>query len=388
MRLAQRAESVEDSPAGRGVAALRRWVEQGGLREPPLSCVPPFRPASAPYGDVVPAALALGALDGRHGCESAAESLRCHLQERRCGDLYPFQRGGLPEAVDTGLVLLGHDDPAAARALQAFADGRGGYEAQRSDAVAAPGVMARTVVNRLWCQADFATTCLVVAHRSAAGLDSPGAQAWLAARVETRGGLFFANPFWTDWFLALALAAEAGTEDLRALVAGEVLASALADGAFGSYDVALSTALALLALDALGVSDPRVERARTRLGELQQRDGWWPAAAPFSSCLETPSERLPAAVATRLALRERAGELVRVGGRVFGVTWWRERLAVVTTALCIRAIGPVRVRATGIARRTRSAPRPLHRRYLCRDAVDYIARDALPPYVEALGVPA
>ena len=110
------------------------------------------------------------------------------------------------------------------------------------------------------------------------GLERKTSVEYLAEGYESRGGLYFANPYMMDWALAWALQGVASATALRERLAADILASVNEDGSFGRYDVPISTALAILALTSLGVGGGAVRRARLRLADLMMPDGPGPLA--------------------------------------------------------------------------------------------------------------
>ena len=185
-------------------------------------------------------------------------------------------------------------------ALEIFADGRGGYFPQLCSERPEPGKMVVTPHNRHWCQPDYGTTCLVSALRAQYGLEQKTAVEYLEWRYENRGGLYFANPYMVDWTLAWALQGTTGATGLRGRLATDVLASMNEDGSFGRYDIAMSTALAILALVSLSAGDEAVHRARLRLADFMTEDGCWPSGIPFYSSVTLPRERIPGGVLASL----------------------------------------------------------------------------------------
>ena len=256
---------------------------------PPLcmTCLPPPPAAPFPYGDLVPLGLlrfglrAWVARDRR--ALAAALLLRAHLSAHRQGALWSFETGGLPTATDTALVLLGFPDRDGIAALGAFRTLDGLAIAPQRCGPAAPGVMEPDDSNPHWCLPDFATTALARGLRQQEGLD-PGPLDWLTRGFESRHGLFFANPFLVD--LTLALAIGIGDESgLPARLTAEILAARNADGSFGLYDKAFSTACAVVALGVLGTAPGAVHRGQLALADLWLAEGGWAEATPFCSTL-------------------------------------------------------------------------------------------------------
>jgi hypothetical protein len=183
-----------------------------------------------------------------------------------------------------------------------------------------------------------------------------------------------------DWALARALQGAASATTLRERLATEILASANEDGSFGRYDVPLCTALAILALTSLGLGGEALARARLRLADLMVPDGTWPASVPFYSAVKIPQERLPDGVLARLMLGEWRGQLLWLGDGAYAVSLYVDGYRTISSALASLSLtqaGPL----TGRDLPTLQPGQRSHPRYRCADHVEYIARYALPPYL-------
>ena len=339
----------------------------GEARRAPLAmtCLSPGG-SPAPYGDLVPlgfVARALAASPERPH-QAAAELVRRHLRARRSDGLWAFHSGGLPTATDSSLVLLGVGDHDAVERLERFGDGSGGYLPQRAAAVKQPGHMQITDRNRHWCQPDLATTCLVRSLRHDAGLAERTPLRLLERAFDRRSGLFFANPHLVDWVFALAIRDDPGAACLRERLCAEVRASARPDCSFGLYDIALSTALAILTLAALGARGRLLHCAQVRLAGLVDDTGQWPAATPFYSTLA--------------AFPDAVGQpgLLRPG---HALSLYEDTYRMIVTALVALALGEScdpALRDLVAERHGEAAPR-----YRCANPADYVSRFALPPYL-------
>jgi hypothetical protein len=366
--------TAEYSRVAEGLRALCQELVEG---ESGLICRPPAGAAPHRCGDVVPAGILLRALCAYEPVGSSdIERLKLFLAERRRGLLWPYHTGFLPTCIDTGLVLLGWSDPIAVQALEAFGDGRGGYIAQHCAEEPAEGAMRATERSVHWCLPDYGTGVLVAALRSEQGL-SPISLVDLGARFEERSGLFFASPYFVDWLLALALSG-GGDNALQRRLAVEILSSENADGSFGSDDPHLSTALAILALESLGLAGRALQRSREYLSSCLGADGRWPPATLFYSSERIDESRLPARARFDLALSGRSGQIVRAGDQTFSIALYDDEPGIVTTALTALALtesantNRLVVEAEDLS--------PPHRRYRCPDALAYIGEVALPPY--------
>lgn len=330
------------------------------------------------YGDVVPAGILLRALTAYESAGSdVVASLRAFLEERRQGLLWPYHTGGLVTSVDSGLVLLGFSDPHAVEALDEFTTDRG-YVPQHCAEDPGRDVMAVSDRNRHWCQPDFSIALLVAALRAENGLPPVVDPTFLRDGFETRSGLYFANPYLVDWLLALALR---GTpdRDLTHRLAGEILSGQNPDGSFGSYEPCLSTALAMLALSALGVSASKLAQSRQWLLSSKEKDGRWRSGTPFYSTVRIVESRLPARFYLNLALKRREGQLIREGEEFHAVSLYRDDHGLIITSLAALALS-IPDDSAGLSVTSLPASPP-HQRYKCADPVEYVARVALPPYV-------
>jgi len=337
-----------------------------------MTCLPPAPDIAFDYGDVVPLGFLLAALE-RCGIEderlaAAATLLRRQLERLRCGTLWPFHRERLPTATDSALVLRGHRGTAEIDALERFRDGGGRYLPQLDASERDGEHMRRSAAVDHWCQGDLGTTCLVRALRAEAGLPQRTPVALLEEHFAERGALFFANPYLMDWALALALQGDAEGAELRARLGREILASANADGGFGRYDQALSTALAILALAALGITGRALLLAQLRLAQLLALPGLGPPPTPFYS-----TERLADAAH---AIRGRG--ILRAGEGWYALSLYEDRYRMTLAALAAEALS---VSVEDAAPETPSRTDAPHTRYRAPSAEAYVAGFALPPYV-------
>jgi len=364
-----------------GKEALASLAGEASRTPLALICQPPPPARPFPYGDLVPLGFLLRATNADASTSTPARrGLGDLLRDKRQGLLWAYHTDTLVTCIDSALVLQGFRDPAGVEALEVFADGHGGYYPQLCSERPGRDEMIITPYNRHWCQPEYGTTCLASALRAEAGLERKTGVSYLAERYESRGGLYFANPYMADWALAWALQDAASATALRKRLATDILSSANEDGSFGLYDVPLSTALAVLALVSLGVEDEAVRPARLRLADLMLPDGTWPASVPFYSAVKLPRERLPGGLLARLMLGERQGQLLWLEGEAYAVSLYVDGYRTIGTALASLALTQPDPSAE------RDAPpvphgKSCHPRYRCADHVAYIAGYALPPYL-------
>jgi hypothetical protein len=350
--------------AGQARQAVVRLASQAGTDE---DSMPTSRPPAGPFasGDVIPLGFLLRVLNHHTSAASifrdveVRKRLTSLLQSRRQGLLWPYQVEGRVSSTATALVLQGFRDPEAVEALEAFADGEGGYypwsltDEKGPDDTSPGGTAWRR-------QADFATTCLIRALRNDAGLETRTGIDYLASRFESRSGLSFANPYLVDWTLASALSKDEAAWELRDRLAAEILASMNDDYSFGLFDVPISSAFAILSLAALGITDRTIRMAQLRLLDFMEPDGAFPAGTPFFSAEATGQG-------------EMRGRPQILDLRLHG----HEAVSTAAAALALVArCSPVERDPDILKERAREA----HPRYGFRDHTEYMRNFALPPY--------
>ncbi|MFT3776425.1 MAG: hypothetical protein QM820_64615 [Minicystis sp.] len=359
-----------------------RALAARALREPSaLERILPLAQPSSPYGDLVPLGFLLLALDraaearGSEAIAGEAQRVRERLMQRRTRGLWAYQSGDLETSIDSGLILLSVRDRASIDALERFATGDGRYVPQLFTRGVEPGKM--TVRDSLlhWCQPDYSIACLVRALRARAGLPAVTPLSVLSDGFETRAGLYLANPYFPDWLLALALEGDAGGAALRERLQREILAGAQPDGTFGRFDAPLSTALAVLALRALGTSTAVLARHVRALVDLTESDA---TATPFYSTEQIAWSRLPPWELLARLTAGRSEQLIRAGGAEHVITWYRDPEGLVVQPLIALAL----LGASAAGEEPGRADEPPKARYLCSTAADYIANHALAPCLE------
>lgn len=347
----------------------------------PMMCIPLAPRKPFPYGDLVPLGFLVYALrqfakhDGDMALLSSLEEL---LAARKQADLWAFHTGHVITATDSALILLGLNDVKAVEALERFYDGQDGYYPQLWSQEPRSDFMLFTPNVRHWCQADYATTCLVRWHRMRHGLPPRTSSAYLADGFEQRSGLYFANPYLVDWALALALCHDDQADELRNKLIQEICASQQNDGAFGEFDQMLSTALAILTLAALGANGGRIAQAQRWIANELDRHPTPDAPIPFysSDLLEDD----PSSFHALLHLKAlNGGRVAAVGKTYHAISYYEDRSLMILSALTASALG---VAANESPKTT--VLYACHPRYQCKTHAEYIARFALPPYVREL----
>ncbi|GAK51469.1 hypothetical protein U14_02713 [Candidatus Moduliflexus flocculans] len=355
-------------------------LAQKACQQPiPMMCIPPAPQKPFPYGDLVPLGFLLYALrqivEQNGELAAVLSSLEELLTTRKQGDLWAFHTGHVITATDSSLILLGLNDMKAVEALERFHDGQNGYYPQLWSQEQRPDFMLFTPNVRHWCQADYATTCLVRWHRMRHGLPPSTSLTYLADGFEQRSGLYFANPYLADWALALALCHDDQADELRNKLMQEICASQQNDGAFGEFDQMLSTALAILTLAALGANSDRIAQAQCWIADELDRHPTPDAPIPFysSDLLEDD----PSSFHALLHLKALNGERVAAVGKTYhAISYYEDKSLMILSALTTSALG---VAANAFPKTTARAA--CHPRYQCKTHAEYIARFALPPYI-------
>jgi hypothetical protein len=227
--------------------------------------------------------------------------------------------------------------------------------------------MAMSNDNPHWRQTDFATACLVRSLRFRAGLSEQTPDSWIERRFDQRAGLFFANPYLTDWALAQAISAGEKTVHLRHRLIASIAASRNDDFSFGKFDKALSTALAILALTTAGSHGRLVRMAQLRLLEFMEPNGQFPRSTPFYSSLI--SDRNPGENA----------QIIDVAGQAHELWLYHDSYSSIGTAVAAMAL------SSHCNPEIIDVDRPHSEdssRYNCPDAASYVRLFALPPYLK------
>lgn len=382
----RRASEDRVRAAREGIARILLTLADAASRRPlPMRCVPPPPEQPFDYGDLVPLGFllrGLGALPPPGGAEEAERraaalgALEQRVLAARTDGLWAFHSERLVTATDSALVLLGLREPAAVEALERFAVAPGAYLPQLASEEPRAGHMRAGEENRHWRQPDFATGCLIAGLRAEAGLPRRVPLGALSSGFEARAGLYFANPWLVDFCLAHALAGDPEPEAaaLRRRLERELLASVNPDGSFGSWDRALSTALALATLARLGYRGRLVRVAQLRLlEELEAPE--WPVSTPFYSTFVVPASERPGAEAPV------PEQHLAIGGELHELSLYRDRFKLVLGGLASLALAaPCDLAEPDPELRAHSE---VHPRYRCASLDQYVARFALPPYLGA-----
>lgn len=391
--LLQAAEHRVNHGKKRSFQALAQLAEAGYERSLSMTCQPPLNNEAFAYGDLVPLGFVLKGLtqattlspeNENETITATGERLSQYLLDRRQQELWAFHSDRLITSTDSALVLQGFNRPQSLEALEMFADGKGGYYPQlwSTSGQPQPHKMNLTQSNAHWCQADYGTTCLVRALRQEAGLTTKTSIEYLTEGISNRSGLYFANPYLVDWFLARAIAGDTSAAPLRSQLLAEILASINDDYSFGLYDRAFSTALAILTMAELGYRGQEMRVAQLKLLEFMGKDGLFPKATPFYSSLRLDSE-LEQKDISRLLMsqafnfEDKPKQICKVKGKYYSISLYEDTHSMITTALAALALSEP---YSPVSEHQYSSSE-IHPRYLCSDSCQYIAQFALPPYL-------
>jgi hypothetical protein len=367
--------------------ALAKLAQEAVEQPMAMTCQPPVPGKPFLYGDLVPLGFVLKALNTAESSLEARQVLSQFILSKRQGNLWAFHTDRLITSTDSALVLQGLNEPEAVEALELFADGQGGYYPQLWSSEKQPGKMVFDESCRHWCQSDYATTCLVRALRKDAGLESKTSTDYLAAGFENRSGLYFANPYLVDWVLACAISFDESAAQLRQKLLAEILASMNEDYSFGIYDVAMSTALAILSMATLGFKGRTMQVAQLRLLEFIDSQGLLPVATPFYSSLRIDHE-IPAHTLLGLLMSQTAAntsgnqqkQIRKVQEQYHGISLYVDTHQMITTALAVLALSQ-KCSSERQDLDLSSYKQQIHPRYQCLNHCEYIAKFALPPYI-------
>ena len=362
--------------------SLKKLGQQAQEHSMPMLCQPPPPRKPFPFGDLVPLGFLLRALKSVSADSSTVETcgkLEKLVLNKRQDYLWSFHGGDIPTSTDSGLVLLGIQNLEALEALETFSDGNEGYYPQLWSQEAQPGKMQVGDWNRHWCQSDFATTCLIRALKREAGMSTRTTVAYLDESFETRGGLFFANPYLVDWVFASAIRDEESALHIRQQLLKEVLASMNEDFSFGVFDRPLSTAFAVLCMANLGHRSRSMLLAQYRLSEYVRFGNTWLDAIPFYSTF-----KLPDFPAVERGQQEQIDvfdeQIVQVNNQYHAISFYIDQYKVIETSVIMLALAENCPEVETNLDKEIENGRKCHPRYRSRSHSEYVADFVLPSY--------
>ncbi len=377
----------------RSINAVTKLAQEACQHSLAMICQSPPPNPNFEYGDLVPLGFVLNALskaisiiDGSELIVDAHQGLSQFLGNQRQDNLWAFHSNRLITSTDSALILQGFKDVDAVEALERFADGKGGYYPQLWSTDSQPGTMVFDQSCRHWCQSDYATTCMIKALRQDAQLETRTSLDYLAAGMSSRSGLYFANPYLVDWVLARAISQDQLAVTLQQQLLSEVLASINDDYSFGQYDIALSTALAILIMAALGFRGRTMRAAQIRLLEFIDTEGLCPVTIPFYSSLRL-ADNIPNRDLLNLSLinafapktaSHQQRQIRNIENQYHGISLYWDVHRCISTSLVVLALSePCHPNQQDLP----DSQQNVHPRYRCYNHCEYIAKFALPPYL-------
>lgn len=378
-------------------------LAQSACQQPmAMICQPPPPEQPFPYGDLVPLGFLLKALNQATSVLSnnvenpalamltdsvvnAGRELKQFLLGKSQNQLWAFHTDRLITATDSALVLQGFDHLDSIEALEMFADGQGGYYPQLWSEDKQEGKMLVDESCIHWCQSDYATTCLIKALRQKVGLETKTSTEYIAAGMDNRSGLYFANPYLVDWFVACAISKDESSASLREQLLAEILASMNDDYSFGVYDVAFSTALAILCMAELGFKGKTLLLSQLRLLDFMDAQGSWPVAIPFYSSLRI-NEEISANVLLRMLMTQQSigteqKQIRKVQEKYYEISLYLDTHSIITTSLAALALAE-RTSEINSDWQLKTSQQSVHPRYKCCNHSEYIAKFALNAYTK------
>jgi hypothetical protein len=350
-----------------------------------MTCFPPAPEQPFPYGDLVPLGFVLRSHRDTQMTEAYAR-LSAYIISQQQESLWAFHQKRLITATDSALVMQGltGDLSATYTALESFSDGQGYYPQLWAESPQ-PHRMVKDPSCAHWCQADFATTAMIRALQLSNGIKPKTPITYLTARLSERSGLYFANPYLVDYYLALALQEDTTESQLaRQQLLEEVLSSRNNDFSFGYFDIPLSTALAILTMAALGSQGRAMRASQLRLLDFLESSGSFPASIPFYSSLRLDTDgqselKLKMMQLNLLADPRKRSQVQQIGEEYHSISLYIDSHKMMSTALAISALHtPCNPQIYDI---DKLPPKNSHPRYRCRDQIGYITKFALSPYL-------
>lgn len=365
---------------------LQKLTEEALQSSLSMTCVPPAPEQPFAYGDLVPLGFVLRSLRDTQTTTAYAQ-LSEYIISQQQDSLWAFHQQRLITATDSALVMQGltGDLSETFAALENYSDGQGYYPQLWAES-SLPHRMIKDPSCTHWCQTDFATTAMIRALQISNGIEPKTPITYLTDRMAERSGLYFANPYLVDYYLALALQEDTPTSQLaRQQLLEEVLSSRNKDLSFGYFDIPLSTALAILTIAALG-SQGRIMRAsQLRLLDFLDSAGSFPASIPFYSSLrldasEQSDFKLKMMQLNLFADPRKQSQVQQIGEEYHSISLYVDNHKMISTALAVSALNtPCHAETYDI---DSLPPVNAHPRYRCRDQISYITKFALHPYVE------
>lgn len=264
------------------------------------------------------------------------EKIISYLKENTQAGLWAYGRGGLATATDSALVLMGYYLPGSVELMEKYSDGKGGYIPQLCAEEPKDGYMKKDVSNDHWCDTDIATTYLIMSLRHIAGLPPTTTGDFIRETFDKRKGIFFANPYMTDYFLAMALKGDTDNEVLKDKLKNEILSSINSDYSFGKFDIPLSTAFAVLSLSELGFNNRMLALSQLKLLDFLSENTV--ASIPFFSTLKIDQKKFSPSQITSMIFHNNGSQIFEKEGDYYAVTFYEDRERIITNSIISMAL--------------------------------------------------
>ena len=139
----------------------------------------------------------------------------------------------------------------------------------------------------------------------------------------------------TDYFLAMAMKNEPELEVFRDRLKNEILVSINEDYSFGNFDVATSTAFAILALNELGFTD-RV----LALSQLKMLDYFSDEiiSTPFYSTLKLDQNKFSPAQITAMIFADRGKQIIDIEDEYYSISLYEDRVGIIRNSVMSMAL--------------------------------------------------
>ncbi|MFX1293743.1 MAG: hypothetical protein ACFFD2_02620 [Promethearchaeota archaeon] len=263
--------------ATKGINYVYQDVESRTLTDSPIIVTNMSSNVTFWKGNIAPYGLVLRVLKDYKKNYTKLEN---YLVQSQTDNLWPYHSGYISTSIDSSLVFEGILNQTSINLTKTFMKNSGGFLGQLND-TDSPYSMNSTPQVEFWCQEDYGTTAACYYFLDQITEANQTTLAYLKDHFDDRSSLWIANPYFIDYLTARAIYNQSGTEELCINLTKNILSQRILNGTWGSFDTALSTAFAILALEALNYSGYEVDYARYKLTLMQNPDGSWNSSNIF-----------------------------------------------------------------------------------------------------------
>ncbi|MHA1356474.1 MAG: hypothetical protein ACTSQI_22165, partial [Candidatus Helarchaeota archaeon] len=263
--------------ASNGIAFLSQNIDSRNLTVSPILTINTSSNLTSWKGNVAPYGLVLKTLKDYNENYTKLEN---YLLQSQQNDLWPYHQGFIPTSIDSSLVFEGIFNATSINLTKIFMKNSGGFLGQLND-TNSPYSMNSSLPVQFWCQEDYGTTAACYYFLNLIDQANQTTLTYLKDHFADRSSLWIANPYFIDYLTARALYNQSNTEQLCTNLTKSILSQKNPDGTWGSFDVAISTAFAILALETLNYTGYEVDYARYKLTLMQNLDGSWNSSTLF-----------------------------------------------------------------------------------------------------------